>query len=233
MSILNGDLMGKRIAVIPARGGSKRLPRKNILPLNERPLISYPIQSAIESELFDSVVVSTEDQEIAEIAARYNAAIDKRPDSLAGDRSTVVQVCEHVLQLPEYATVELFCCIYATAAFITPADLKKSFQLLDNPQPADFVMGVSEYNYSPVQALKKEDGYLKSMWPEYNKMQSQFYPELVVSNGTLYWGRRNPFLEELTFYGRRTVGYLVPHERAIDIDTPADYEKAVRLAGSM
>lgn len=222
--------MTRNIAIIPARGGSKRLPRKNILPINGKPMISYPILAAIKSGLFDEVVVSTEDKEISSIAESFGATVSKRPESLAQDRSTVVQVCEDVLEKDKYKTVENFCCIYATAIFITPEDIINSYKPVTDKPPVEYVMGISGFNYHPVQALKEVDGYLQNMWPEYNGMQSQFFPELVVSNGTMYWAKRAAFLRDKTFYGERLVGYKLDSDRTVDIDTPEDYEKAKMLA---
>lgn len=222
--------MPRNIAIIPARGGSKRLPRKNILPINGKPMISYPILAAINSGLFDEVVVSTEDKEISTIAASFGATVSKRFETLAQDRSTVVQVCEDVLEKDDYKTVESFCCIYATAIFITPEDIINSFKLITNKPPVDYVMGISGFNYHPVQALNEVGGYLQSMWPEYNDKQSQFYPHLVVSNGTLYWAKRTAFMRDKTFYGERLVGYQLDSDHTVDIDTPEDYESAKMLA---
>lgn len=222
-----GVMQTGRIAIIPARGGSKRLPRKNILPVNGHPVIAYPIRAAKNSGLFDDVVVSTEDDEIAEIGASQGATIIARPDELARDQSTVVEVCSQVLNLPEYRGMERFCCIYATALFVTAQDISNALEVMDDEPAADYVMGVSEYNYPPVQALKQNGGYLQYMWPEYRGKQSQEYPELVVSNGTIYWANRNAFMEEQSFYGRRLKGYRLP---AVDIDTPADYKEAKRIA---
>jgi len=218
------------IAIIPARGGSKRLPRKNILPVNGQPMISYPIQAAIESGCFEKVVVSTEDEEIANIAESYGALIMDRDAGLALDNSTVVQVCEDVLSREEFEGIDKFCCIYATAIFVTAEDINSSYQLLTDSPLVDYVMSVSEYNIEPVQALKSVDGYLESMWPEYNSMQSQLYPHLVASNGTLYWARKNEFISDKTFYGKRLKGYVIPQDHVVDIDTQGDYEKAQKLA---
>ena len=219
--------MARNIAIIPARGGSKRLPRKNILPINNQPLISYPIKAALECGLFEEVIVSTEDDEISNIAARYGAKVVSRPAKLAQDRSTVVDVCSHLLGLAEYAAVDNFCCLYATAFQVKPNDLIDSFLLLNEAPKADYVMGVSSYNYHPVQALVTKDGFLQSMWSEYNQMQSQQYPEMVVSNGTLYWARVDSFRHDKTFYGAKLKGYLL---HSIDIDTQEDYELAISYA---
>lgn len=216
-----------QIAIIPARGGSKRLPRKNILQLNDHPMIGYPIRAALNSNLFDEVIVSTEDEEIKEIAASYGATVISRPHELAKDRSTVVEVCTHILSLNEYKAVDFFCCIYATAAFLKSIDLFKARKHMDEEPVVDYVMGVSTYNYPPVQALRENEGYLTYMWPEFCDKQSQEYPKLVVSNGTFYWARTDYFREDKSFYGRRMKGYQLS---AVDIDTLNDYEHAKNVA---
>jgi len=220
------------VAIIPARGGSKRLLRKNILPILGKPLIEFPISAAIKCGLFTSVIVSTEDDEIAQIARSAGSQVIMRPPELCDDRSTVVQVCSHVLnslatidQIPEY-----FCCIYATAIFLTADDLRESFDLLNQKPEADFVMGVSEFNFQPVQALEQEKGYLALKWAEYKGVQSQFQPKLVASNGTLYWARSSFFFDIKSFYGKRLKGYNIPQFRAVDIDTEQDFKMAEILA---
>ncbi|WP_019915704.1 cytidylyltransferase domain-containing protein [Methyloversatilis discipulorum] len=216
------------VAVIPARGGSKRLPRKNILDLAGKPMLAYAIETAHASRLFDQVCVSTEDADIARVAREFGAAVIERPDSIAGDRSTVAQVCLHALEaLP---SIDVFCCIYATAVLLKPETLQASHALLEAEPKADYVMGVSRYEHPPVQALKADEaGYLTYMWPEWRGVQSQFQPDLVVSNGTFYWGRRQPFLADRTFYGSRLRGAVVPDDQVSDIDTEADFRKVFDL----
>jgi len=218
-----------RIAIIPARGGSKRVPRKNVLPVQGRPMLSYPVKCALKSRMFERVIVSTEDGEIEKAARDAGAEVMKRPQELAQDRSTVVQVCKHVLdeldELPEF-----FCCLYATAIFLTPEDIKNSFELFFSDPKPDVVMGVSEFNLHPVQALEENNGFLSPKWPEYVGMQSQFHPRLVASNGTLYWVRTTRFVQNSSFYCNRLKGYAVPRLRAIDIDTEDDLNFARILA---
>lgn len=215
-----------RLAVIPARGGSKRLPRKNILPVNGQPMLFYPVRAAIESGMFDRIIVSTEDAEIEAAARKTGADVIKRPGSLAQDRSTVVQVCTHVLDtlkqqnwVPDY-----FCCIYATAVFITPDDISNSFDLFQTRPKPDVIMGVSDFNVHPVQALEEKSGFLLPKWPEYTGVQSQFHPQLVASNGTLYWAKTDVFKENPTFYVPKLKGYKIPKIRAVDVDTPEDLD---------
>jgi len=214
----------KRVAIIPARGGSKRLPRKNVLPILGKPMLAYPVQSALQSQMFDRVIVSTEDAEIEKAAQDAGAEVIKRPQELARDRSTVIQVCKHVLDklseqnaLPDY-----FCCIYATAIFLTPEDIKNSFQLFyQKPEPY-VVMGVSEFNVHPFKALEEKNGFLIPIFPKYVGLQSQLYPEVVASNGTLYWALTDYFKQNLNFHCSMLKGYLIPKLRAIDLDTEED-----------
>jgi CMP-N-acetylneuraminic acid synthetase len=214
------------VALIPARGGSKRLPRKNIAKIGGLPMLAYPIKTALASGLFDHIYVSTEDREIAEIALEYGAKTIERPIQIADDRSTVAQVCLHALDV--HPEIELMCCLYATAVLLTTETLVASHALLDTAPVANFVMGVSEYEHPPVQALKEDEkGYLSYMWPEWRGVQSQFQPRLVVSNGTFYWARRSALLEENTFYGQRLKGFPVPTEQVSDIDTQEDLRKII------
>lgn len=214
-------------ALIPARGGSKRLPRKNILAVGGLPMLARPIRAARASGLFDRIYVSTEDAEIAEVARACGSEVIDRPTGLAEDRSTVVQVCLHALET--HPEIDRLCCIYATAALLRPDTLVAAHALLDASPAADFVMGVSEYEHPPVQALKTDaGGFLSYMWPEWRGVQSQFQPHLVVSNGTLYWARAAALKAERTFYGRRLRGHVVPAEEVSDLDTPADLDRLRR-----
>ena len=221
----------KRVAIIPARGGSKRLPRKNILPLGGKPMIVHAIEAAQKSGVFDEIIVSTEDEEIASIAKEEKVRVFTREDSLATDQATVAQVCVDVLEqlktednFPDY-----FCCIYATAAFLLPEDLIESEKLLHQSVKADVVMGVSSYPIHPYKAMAEKDGILQVVWPQEAYKKSNSFPDFVASNGTLYWAKSETFSIETDFYPERLTGYKIPAERAIDIDTPEDYELAKKF----
>lgn len=189
-------------------------------------MLAYPIETAHASGLFDRVYVSTEDEEIAFVARRFGADIIQRPNDIANDQSTVAQVCLHALEtIPE---IDILCCIYATAVLLKPDTVKAAHRLLDAEPQADFVMGVSEYEHPPVQALKADaHGYLSYMWPDWKGVQSQLHPHLVVSNGTFYWARREALLKERTFYGSRLRGAIVPADEASDIDTSKDLIRVI------
>ena len=221
------------IAIIPARGGSKRLPRKNILPLKGRPMLSYSIAAAQECGLFESVIVSTEDEEIARIASAERAHVIERPKDIATDKAGGVEVCLHTLDMmvSEGKEVDVFCCIYATAVFISPIDLVESFDMLELSPKSDFVMGVSEYPIHPFKAMhENREGFLTPQWPNEIIKKSQEVPRFLASNGTFYWARTDAFRKTKSFYGAKLKGCEIPPERAIDIDTPADYERAKMIA---
>ena len=217
-----------RVAIIPARGGSKRLPRKNILPVKGSPMLSYPVRMAIESGLFEKVIVSTEDIEIGEVAREAGASVFNRPANLAEDRSTVVQVCQNVIEqlFSQNIYPDLFCCIYATAVVLNAHTIEQALGLYDESPRINYVMGVSKYNFPPVQALRADgNGFLSYMWPEYIGLQSQFHPELVVSNGSFVWARTDAFMRDKIFYAEGLKGYEVPYSEVMDIDTVEDYER--------
>lgn len=215
--------MSGYIAIIPARGGSKRLPRKNILPLEGKPLLQRVVECCLDTGFFQKVIVSTEDSEIKKVAIQSGAEIHHRNSHLAHDKSTVVDVCLDVLSFQE---CEGFCCVYATAALLTSVTLAKSAEnfLLEND--TNVLMGGAKYNYSPVQALKIDDeGYAQMLMPEYMKVQSQNHPKTRVSNGTFYWSKKATFIEEKTFYSSKMKVFDVPENETCDIDTPQDFEE--------
>lgn len=217
----------RRVAIIPARGGSKRLPRKNILDIGGKPMLSYPIDVAKQSGLFDEVIVSTEDAEIKEIASAAGANVMDRSEDLATDQSTADQVCIDVLKQLENKP-DLFCMIYPTAIFIQADDLVRSEQQIKD---GDVVMAVSSYPIHPYKALENKDGFLKPVYPVENDQKSQTYPNWVASNGTFYWAHTDKFLNNPTFFPDALVGYELPFNRGLDIDEPEDYERACELMG--
>ena len=221
----------KPICIIPARGGSKRLPRKNILPYEGKPLIVHVISAALQSACFDDVIVSSDDEGILAIAAEAGAYPHKRRTELGEDRATVVDVCLEVL---ESFLANDFCCLYATAALIKKDTIVKSCENYhkNKKNGAKTLMGVSEYEHHPVQAIVKgNDGFFTQLFPEFSGVQSQFFPDVCVSNGTFYWAETNVFRSQKTFYGRALSVYVVPEDEACDIDTVEDYQRLLKHKG--
>lgn len=213
----------KLIAIIPARGNSKRLPRKNILPLGGVPLLSRVIRTAKRAMIFDEIIVSSEDKEILNIAKKQGATIHKRKPQLATDSATVVETCLDVLS--KFPTQD-FCCIYATAALLSKNTLRKAFNKFYSTKNLNVLMGVSKYNFHPFQALKiSKSGNATIFFPKYNKLKSNFYPEARVSNGTFYWAKYKEFYKEKTFYTQHLKTFDVPENEVSDLNTPEDYVK--------
>lgn len=222
----------KRIAIIPARGGSKRVPRKNLAEINGRPMIAHPIATARASGVFERVIVSTEDREIANVSEAAGAEVFWRSEALADDQATVVAVCKELVDAIARVEAEpdIFCCIYPTALFVNVEDLIQSLALLEGASTTQVAMAVSAYAIHPYKALESVGGYLRPLWPESNQSKSQTFPRLVASNGTFYWARTASFRANPTFYPERLVGYELPPSRAIDVDTTEDLAWVQRLA---
>ena len=215
------------IAIIPARGNSKRLPRKNILPWKGIPLVAHCVKNALATNLFSEVVVSSEDDEILEISAKVGASPIKRQANLSKDSSTVAEVCMSVLQ--DYSNIKQFCCIYPTAVKLTSETIRDSFKTFEKTEDCDFLMGVSLYNYPPQQALiQNENGDLILLNPKFENVQSQFYNECFVSNGTIYWAKNEAFLKQKNFYGKKLHPFIISEEQVSDINTPEDYDILIK-----
>ncbi|MCC6642345.1 MAG: acylneuraminate cytidylyltransferase family protein [Deltaproteobacteria bacterium] len=219
--------MSGRLAIIPARGGSKRLPRKNVLPFLGRPMIVHTIEQARESGCFERVVVSTEDEEIGAIARQAGAELHARPERLAGDTATVVEVCLEVLRCEEERgrSYEVFACLYATAPLRSAGDIAAVVALVDDTHP--FALAATTYALAPHQALRvTTDGTLLPMWTDLVNLRASELGPLVVDNGSTYAARVGEFRTARSFYGPGLRGHVMPRQRSVDIDEPADYELA-------
>lgn len=220
-----------RLAVIPARGGSKRIPRKNVRLFHGKPIIAYSIEAALASGLFDRVVVSTDDQDIADCARQWGAeAPFWRPAHLADDLTGTNAVVRHAADWAEAsgAPARELCCIYATAPFVTADDLRAAHALL---RPGiDFVFAATHFNF-PVQRALLGDatGMVTPMFPQWIRMRSQDLPEALHDAGQFYWGRPESFARYDLIFEARAMAYELPRERVQDIDTPADWNRAEQL----
>jgi CMP-N-acetylneuraminic acid synthetase len=222
----------KAVCLIPARGGSKRFPRKNIVDFLGRPIISYTIEAALGSGIFERVVVSTDNDEIKNVAQSFGATVIQRPAHLANDTARLTEVCMDFIQSEEALgrTYDIFMCLLATSPMRSTEDLRSVFKLVSSER-CDFSMAVTSYDLPPFQALrKKEDGSLEAMWPELVNLRSQEAPELVVDNGSTYCAKISAFKQHSTFYGPGLRGYWMPRDRSIDLDEPVDLELALYFA---
>ncbi|HVL42401.1 MAG TPA: pseudaminic acid cytidylyltransferase [Brevundimonas sp.] len=221
-----------RLAIIPARGGSKRIPRKNVKPFAGKPMIVYAIDAARASGLFDKVVVSTDDPEIREVAEAAGAELPfARPPELADDHTPTVPVVQHAIQacMDLGWPVEWACCIYPGVPFLQTEDLAEAFDLLQAHGGQGYVFPVTGFP-SPIQrALKMgDDARVSPFNPEFVATRTQDLEPAFFDAGQFYWGGAETWLKGLNLHanGRSIV---LPEWRVVDIDTPADWDRAEAL----
>lgn len=217
-----------KIAVIPARGGSKRIPRKNIKPFAGKPMIGHAIGAAKTSRLFERIVVTTDDEEISEIAREYGAETPfVRPAELADDHTPTVPVVAHAIRSFHNMgwSVEHVCCIYPGVPFIQAGDLVDAFELLQR-SGADYSFPIAEFPAAVQRALKRSaDGRMQPFQPEYELTRTQDLEPGYYDAGQFYWGSAQAWLTNNRIH-RSGVGLVIPAWRVVDIDTPDDWDRA-------
>jgi len=218
------------LCVIPARGGSKRFPGKNLARFEGKPLVAHAVDVARRSRLFDRVVVSTEDRDIARVAARAGATVHRRSRRLASDSARVVDVCLDVLDdlTRRGERFGAFCVLLPTSPMRTARHVRESWALLDRRR-ADVVMSVVEFPHVPWWAVREARGVLRlAFGPRLLRSRSRL-PRLYRHNGVALWARTDGFRRAKEFYGRRVVAYHMDRESSVDVDHPLDLEFATFL----
>jgi N-acylneuraminate cytidylyltransferase len=217
------------IAIIPARGGSKRIPRKNIKLFCGKPILAYSILAAQKTQLFDRIIVSTDDREIADIALEWGADVPfMRPGTLSDDYATTIDVIKHALEWlnKNDRIYDHACCIYATAPFVRVSDLKKGYNLLKN-ESISFSFPVTTFPSSIFRALQlTPDNRLKMFQPEHLNTRTQDLLEAYHDVGQFYWGKASAFLKNASIFSEISSPIIIPRYLAQDIDTPEDWEQA-------
>lgn len=221
-----------RIAVIPARGGSKRIPRKNIRDFCGKPIIAWSIEAARASALFDKVIVSTDDSEIAEVASKFGAETPfVRPAELADDYAGTTEVISHAVRwaIERGWAVDAACCIYATAPLIEAADLSRGLAALKSGV-WQYAFSATEYAAPIFRAMRKgPQGGVQMIFPEYFPVRSQDLPIALHDAAQFYWGTAAAWLDLAPIFSERSVPVLIPRSRSRDIDTPEDWALAESL----
>ena len=219
--------MSSSIAIITARGGSKRIPRKNVKLFCRKPIITYSIEAALQSGLFEEVMVSTEDEEIAQIARQAGASVPfMRSQESAGDYASTDDVLLEVLKAYEEQgrTFDTFCCLYPTAPFVTAQKLQKAMKLLEQ---ADSVMPVVPFSFPPQRCMVlNEAGELHMKWPEYAQTRSQDLEPYYHDCGQFYCCRTDLFLQYKTTDLPHMMPMIMSELEVQDIDNPDDWEIA-------
>lgn len=219
-----------RLAVIPARGGSKRIPRKNIKLFCGKPMIAWSIEAARLSGCFERIIVSTDDAEIAKVAREYGADVPfLRPPELSDDHTGTIPVIAHAIEwLEEWGEApEEVCCLYATAPFVQPEDLQSGYQALQGSGDIDYAFSVTSYAFPIQRAIRLTANQRVEMFnPEYFNTRSQDLEEAYHDAGQFYWGRADAWLTGKPIFSERAVPMVLPRHRVQDIDTPEDWERA-------
>lgn len=218
-----------KLAVIPARGGSKRIPRKNIKPFCGKPMIAWSIEVALQSDCFDQVVVSTDDTEIADIARQYGAQVPfMRPATLADDNTGTTAVVAHAIDwfAAQGKVPEQVCCIYATAPFVSVDDLRRGLVILTETD-SDYAFSVTSYAFPIQRAIRlTADNRVAMFNTEHFNTRSQDLEDAYHDAGQFYWGRAEAWLQGRVVFGPTAAAVLLPRHRVQDIDTPEDWTRA-------
>ncbi len=216
----------KNIAIITARGGSKRIPRKNIKDFEGRPMISYAIEAALKSQIFDDVMVSTEDSEIAEVAKRYGASVPfMRSEKTADDFATTFDVLDEVVTEYKKRGVEIgeFCCIYPCVPFLTPEVLKDAYEVFKGH---DALCPVCKFSVPIEHSYKIENGLLVHQNPKAMKMRTQDLEPKYFDVGMFYFCKTEKMYENNSLAPKDTVPYIIDESLCRDIDNPEDWKIA-------
>ncbi|SCW62796.1 MULTISPECIES: pseudaminic acid cytidylyltransferase [unclassified Pseudomonas] len=218
-----------KLAVIPARGGSKRIPRKNIKAFCGKPMIAWSIEAALQSGCFDQVIVSTDDQEIAEVAREYGASVPfMRPAELSDDYTGTIPVIQQAIEWcrADGFDVRQVCCLYATAPFVSPEDLCRGLDILEKTG-SQYAFSVTSYAFPIQRAIRlTEAGHVEMFNPEHFNARSQDLEESYHDAGQFYWGQASAWLEGRMIFSHESSAVLLPRHRVQDIDTPEDWIRA-------
>ena len=224
-----------RLAVIPARGGSKRIPRKNIKPFCGKPIIAWSIEAALQSDCFDRVVVSTDDEEIAAVARTHGAEVPfMRPVALADDHAGTLAVMRHAVEACALDRANgRACCVYATAPFLRTEDLQRGLRILEQ-SGADYAFSVASYAYPIQRALRlTPQGRVEMFDPAHFATRSQDLEDAWHDAGQFYWARAGAWLAEAPMFGSDAAPVILPRHRVQDIDTAEDWLRAEWLFRAM
>ena len=216
------------VAIIPARGGSKRIPHKNIRSFCGKPMISYSIETALQSGCFERVIVSTDSDEIARIARLAGAETPfTRPAELSDDFATTLDVMAHAVTQLDYK--DSVCCIYATAPFLSAENLNHAKSMLESGK-WNYVFSATRFAFPVQRGLTTNmNGGVEMLFPEHANTRSQDLPDSFHDAGQFYWGRASAFAEKKPIFGPQSAAFLIPRKLVQDIDTEEDWEMAEKM----
>ena len=221
-----------KIAIIPARGGSKRIPKKNIKDFCGLPIIAYSINTAKKSNIFDKIIVSTDNDEIANVAKSYGAEVPfKRPEHLSDDHTGINDVIFHAVNymIQKGQVLNEVCCIYATAPLIKINDLKESLKILQTNK-WNYVISATNFNYPIHRSFEiKENGSIEMLFKKYYESRSQDIVKSMHDAGQFCWGYANTWLKKQIIFDNKSTIIELPNWRVQDIDTLDDWYRAEQI----
>jgi pseudaminic acid cytidylyltransferase len=225
-----------KLAVLPARGASQRIPRKNIRPFCGKPIIAWSIETALNSACFDRVIVSTDDAEIADVARSCGAEVPfVRPAALADHHTATMPVVRHAIEVlsAQGEAPTLVCCLYATAPFVTSVDLREGLRLVQQPG-YEFAFPVVRYAHPIERSLRLDaEGHVHMLDPQRFATRSQDLPATYHDAGQFYWGRSEAWLSAERIFSPTAAALILPAHRVQDIDTFEDWQRAELMFRAM
>lgn len=217
------------VAIIPARGGSKRIPGKNVKEFAGKPIIAYAVDAAKQTGIFDRIMVTTDSQKIADVAEQHGAEVPfLRPADLSDDHTPTAPVIAHAVDWlrKNGEDVDYACCIYATAAFVRPIYIKQGYDIITENRVSS-VFSVTTFAFPIFRSLKRtESGHLAMFWPEHELTRSNDLPEAYHDAAQFYWVEVDRFMKAPRLYTDDAMPVILPRYLVQDIDTPEDWETA-------
>ncbi len=217
------------LAVIPARGGSQRIPGKNIKDFCGKPLIAYSIEAALKSRCFEHVIVSTDSQEVADIAIKYGADVPfMRPAELSDHYTGTMPVVSHAIEAcaERYGMPDFTCCIYATAPFVQASDLTRAYESLWKQTKSLYAFSVTTFDFPIQRAIRLKEKGVEAIEPENMGTRSQDLEEAYHDAGQFYWGQSEAFLSKKNIFAEHSIPVILPRYMVQDIDTNEDWKRA-------
>ena len=219
-----------KIAIIPARSGSKRIKNKNIIKFRGKPLISYTIKNLINTKLFDQIIVSTDSKKIQKISIQSGAKIFfKRPKQLSDDFTGTAKVINHSIRFIQNKglTPKYICCVYPTSIMLKPEDIIKSFNKLKKSK-SEFVFSITDYGHPPQRGFHLKNNKIQIIQKKFFKKRTQDLPKIYHDAGQFYWGKVNAWIKNKSFFTPKSYGYELSRHRVIDLDDKEDL-KALKI----
>ncbi len=216
----------KKVAIIPARGGSKRIPKKNIKKFCGQPMLYYPINLAKECGIFSEIIISSDDKDILNLAKDLGATGLKRPDQLSNDTTPTLPVISHAIKEIGLADSDLVCCIYPTTPLLESQFLLEGLNAITKMADKDYAFSVIEFNSSPFRGFSIDNDILTMLFPKFQSFRSQDLKQVYHDAGAFYWGWAKSFLEHKEIFSPQSLPIILPRLSAQDIDTIDDWNLA-------